>query len=146
MNSRAVFRGIPKVRAALPEPLSATTGPIIALDSLGQVTQINSKATKRDHMPRFGSNPEDKLSSMRARQMSAPTPPPMSEAACLEPHLCVAEIADRWGLSPDAVRKLFEREPGVIVLGGSRAGKRRYTTLRIPLSVVERVHRRLQRP
>ena len=59
----------------------------------------------------------------------------------------MAEVAELWNLSPDVVRKLFEREPGVLVLGdhGSRS-KRRYTTLRIPQSVVERVHRRLCNP
>ena len=64
-----------------------------------------------------------------------------------ERHYAVAEIAELWNLSLDVVRKLFEREPGVLVLGdhGSRS-KRRYTTLRIPQSVVERVHRRLCNP
>jgi hypothetical protein len=60
-------------------------------------------------------------------------------------HYTVAEIAALWSLSDDAVRKLFEKEPGVLVLGEShpRRGKRRYTTLRIPECVLERVHRRL---
>ena len=64
-----------------------------------------------------------------------------------ERHFAVGEVGKLWNLSPDAVRRLFEREPGVLVLGehGSRS-KRRYTTLRIPQSVVERVHRRLCNP
>jgi len=64
-----------------------------------------------------------------------------------ELHHTVAEVADRWKLSPDVVRRLFEREPGVLVIGdrGSRS-KRRYLTLRIPGSVMERVHRRLCNP
>ena len=64
-----------------------------------------------------------------------------------ERHFAVGELAELWSLSPDVVRKLFEREPGVLVLGdnGSRS-KRRITTLRIPQSVVERVHRRLCNP
>jgi hypothetical protein len=64
-----------------------------------------------------------------------------------ERHYAVGEVAELWNLCPDVVRKLFEREPGVLVLGdhGSRS-KRRYTTLRIPQSVVERVHRRLCNP
>lgn len=71
----------------------------------------------------------------------------LPEARFRERHYVVAEIAEMWSLSADAVRKLFEREPGVLVLGdyGSRS-KRRYTTLRIPQSVVERVHRRLCNP
>ena len=50
-----------------------------------------------------------------------------------------------WSLSADAVRKILENEPGVLVLGVAQPtrGKRRYTTLRIPEFVLERVHRRL---
>ena len=68
-----------------------------------------------------------------------------AEAAFAERHYTVAEIAAMWRLSPDAVRRLFEREPGVLVLRQNepRYAKRRYITLRIPASVVERVHRRL---
>jgi hypothetical protein len=59
-------------------------------------------------------------------------------------HYTVAEIGAILHLSDDAIRKLFEREPGVIVIGDSAPrGKRRYTTLRIPQSVWERVYRRL---
>jgi predicted transcriptional regulator len=61
-----------------------------------------------------------------------------------ERHYTVTEIAKMWNLSTDAVRRLFEKEPGVLVLGHSqgRVHKRRYATLRIPESVAERVHRR----
>ncbi len=63
-----------------------------------------------------------------------------------EQHLAVEEIAATWGLSRDFVRRLFEREPGVLILGnGATRSKRRYRTLRIPQSVAERVHRRLTR-
>jgi len=60
-------------------------------------------------------------------------------------HYSVAEIAFLWNLSSDKVRRLFEAEPGVLVLGGaqSRYGRRRHRTLRIPESVAERVYRRL---
>lgn len=59
-----------------------------------------------------------------------------------ERHYTVGEIAVMWNLSKDAVRRLFAKEPGVLVVGQdqSNAYKRRYTTLRIPESVVERVH------
>ena len=64
-----------------------------------------------------------------------------------ERHYSVDDVAEMWSLSPDPVRKLFEHEPGVLVLGNHGArSKRRYTTLRIPESVVERVHRRLCNP
>lgn len=62
----------------------------------------------------------------------------------IERHYAVTEIAEMWNLSPDKVRDLFEYEPGVLVLGErSPRHKRRYVTLRIPKSVVERVHSRL---
>ena len=57
--------------------------------------------------------------------------------------LTPAELADHWALSVDAVRRLFEREPDVLVFAQRRPGRRRYRTLRIPLSVAERVYRRL---
>ena len=60
-----------------------------------------------------------------------------------EPHFTVAELSEQWSLSRDAVRRMFEDEPGVLKLGDkSRPGRRRYTTLRIPRSVAERVYRR----
>jgi hypothetical protein len=58
-------------------------------------------------------------------------------------HWSVAEIATAWNLSEDSIRRLFANEPGVLVVGRQIKGsKRRYTTLRIPQSVVERVHSR----
>ena len=61
-----------------------------------------------------------------------------------ERHYAVTELAEMWNLSPDKVRDLFVNEPGVLAIGerGSRR-RRRYVTLRIPQSVVERVHSRL---
>lgn len=62
--------------------------------------------------------------------------------ACEERHYTVAEVAAMWNLSNDAVRRLFQNEPGVLIFANRiRGSKRRYTTLRIPLSVLERVHR-----
>jgi hypothetical protein len=63
-------------------------------------------------------------------------------------HYTVAEIASLWNLSDDAVRNIFEKEPGVLVIGDQRTSirKRRYMTLRIPADVLELVHRRLSRP
>ena len=61
-----------------------------------------------------------------------------------ERHYAVAEIAELWNLSADKVRELFENEAGVLVIGDrSPRHKRRYITLRIPRSVLERVHSRL---
>jgi hypothetical protein len=54
-----------------------------------------------------------------------------------------ADLADRWALSVDTVRRLFEREPDILIVTLRRPGRRRYRTMRIPLSVAERVYRRL---
>ena len=62
----------------------------------------------------------------------------------IERHYAVTEIAEMWHLSADKVRELFESEPGVLVIGERNPRrKRRYVTLRIPHSVLERVHHRL---
>jgi hypothetical protein len=63
--------------------------------------------------------------------------------ATLERHFSVSEISEIWSLSKDTVCRMFQNEPGVLVLSGRSSGrKRRYTTLRIPQSVLERVHRK----
>jgi hypothetical protein len=61
-----------------------------------------------------------------------------------ERHYAVIEVAEMWNLSPDKVREIFEHEPGVLVIGDrSPRCKRRYLTLRIPQTVLQRVHNRL---
>jgi len=84
---------------------------------------------------------------MRERHQAQGSPSRVSASlpSFAERHFTVAEIAAMWNLSPDSVRRIFEREPGVLALGGdgSTRHKGRYITLRIPESVVERVHRRL---
>lgn len=80
------------------------------------------------------------------RQQNVPSIP-TSEPKFAERHYSVGEVAELWGLSTDMIRKIFDQEPGVIALGnGTRLrGRRRYVTLRIPESVLQRVHRRLSR-
>jgi hypothetical protein len=95
-------------------------------------------------MHRNGHSLEDKQAWMRELQHPALSDPMSSSVDFQQKHYTVAEIGEMWSLSNDAVRKLFEGEPGVLVLGGSGSGgKRRYTTLRIPAPVVERVYRRM---
>ena len=61
-----------------------------------------------------------------------------------ERHLSPAELAEVWNLSEDTVRRMFEREPDVLIFENpDRVSSRRRRTLRIPESVAERVHRRL---
>jgi hypothetical protein len=60
----------------------------------------------------------------------------------IERHYTVAEVAILWNLSRDTIRRLFQNEPGVAILTtATRRGKRRYKTLRIPETVLLRVHR-----
>ena len=53
------------------------------------------------------------------------------------------QIAELWALSAHTIRRLFENEPGVLVIERPHIyGKRRYRTLRIPESVAQRVYHR----
>ena len=64
-----------------------------------------------------------------------------------EAHYTVDEISKLWKLSRDVVRKIFQGEPGVLVIGhDSSRGKQAYHTLRIPESVLARVYRRSCNP
>lgn len=63
-----------------------------------------------------------------------------------EKHYSVIEISKLWALSQKTVRRIFEREPGVIQWGSMEARhKRGYRTLRVPETVLLRVHRKLRR-
>ena len=63
----------------------------------------------------------------------------------LEKHYSVAELANLWELSERTIRRIFSREPGVLQITHSETKvKRGYSTLRVPETVVQRVHRRLQ--
>ena len=53
--------------------------------------------------------------------------------------LTVAEVGERLHIKDDTVRRRFMNEPGVIVISFPHKGKRLYRTLRIPVSVYERV-------
>ena len=87
---------------------------------------------------------------MRAIQQDFPTPERGNSQIpkFAVQHYTVGEIASLWRLSVDTIRRLFEGEPDVLVIEAQkpRFGRRRYSTLRIPQFVVERVHRRLSRP
>jgi AraC-like DNA-binding protein len=65
--------------------------------------------------------------------------------SAVERHYSVQEVAKFWKLSEDTVRRLFREEPGVMkisVQSGRR--KRHYVVLRVPESIVMRVHERLR--
>lgn len=61
-----------------------------------------------------------------------------------EKHYTVQEIAARWGLSDDTIRKIFRNEKGVLRNNGVKGrikGKR--WQISIPESVLQRVYTRL---
>jgi transcriptional regulator GlxA family with amidase domain len=63
----------------------------------------------------------------------------------VEKHYSVPELAKLWQLSEKTIRRMFEKEPGVIFWGVAESRfRRRYRTLRIPATVVLRVHRQLR--
>jgi len=63
-----------------------------------------------------------------------------------ERHYKPSEVAVLWLLNVETIRRMFQDEPGVVVLQGPiKKGKRPYKTIRIPQSVLTRVHKRLQR-
>ena len=56
----------------------------------------------------------------------------------------VDEVAKMMGFHRDTVMKLFENEPGVIILDRpTKMNKRRYRSIRIPYAVYERVTKRM---
>lgn len=57
----------------------------------------------------------------------------------------VAEIAAMTGFSRSTITRMFEREPGVMVLNRPESmHKQRYRSIRIPRTVYERVVNRLR--
>ena len=63
----------------------------------------------------------------------------------LERHFTISQVAELWGLSDNTVRRVFRDEPGVLrtQLPSLRTRKRQNVSLRIPESVVRRVHSKL---
>jgi hypothetical protein len=63
----------------------------------------------------------------------------------LERHFTIQEIAVMWSVSDNTARRTFCDEPGVLSFGSEeRLYKRGRKILRIPESVLLRVHRRLR--
>jgi AraC-like DNA-binding protein len=63
----------------------------------------------------------------------------------LERHYTLLQVAELWGWSDETVRRVFRDEPGVLrtALPSLRTRKRQNFALRIPESVLVRVHERL---
>jgi hypothetical protein len=72
--------------------------------------------------------------------------PPQADvvySVALERHYSVPEVAELWGISEKKVRDFFRRENGVLRWGSPETlRKRGYENLRIPQSVLIRVHQR----
>jgi hypothetical protein len=68
-----------------------------------------------------------------------------AEHPALEKHYSIDEVAALWRLSRQTVRRVFDGEAGVLRYGRGDSSRRRgYQTLRIPESVLVRVHGRLR--
>ena len=62
-----------------------------------------------------------------------------------EQHFSPAELGKLWHLSPHFIRHRFKDEPGVIRIDRpEEMHKRGYLTIRIPVSVAQRVHQQLR--
>ena len=70
----------------------------------------------------------------------------MEPPSAAERHYAPTDVAALWSLDVETIRRIFLREPGVVVLQSpAKKGRRQYRTIRIPQTVLERVHQRLQR-
>jgi hypothetical protein len=67
----------------------------------------------------------------------------VADSSVGEKHFAPAELAKIWGVSTVTIRRVFEKETGVLKFGRTHGRKRRYLTLRIPESVAVRVHAKL---
>ena len=68
-----------------------------------------------------------------------------AEPIPIERHFTAGEVAEIWQFDVETIRRLFENEPGVMVLQAPpKKNRRQYRTIRIPQTVLDRVHKRLQ--
>ena len=97
-------------------------------------------------MNRMNLEPEALTSGHATFHQSIPLTDAMQTGAIsLEHHCSVGELAKRWGWSENTIRRLFRKEPGVLkIVHPETRQKRRYTSIRIPERVAQRVHQRLQ--
>ena len=63
----------------------------------------------------------------------------------MERHSTPQEVAELWGVSCNTARRIFRDEPGVIEFGSDETRwSRKRKVMRIPRSVLIRVHERLR--
>lgn len=64
-------------------------------------------------------------------------------SVAIERHYSVPEVASLWSISEKTVRRLFDGEHGVLRWGSNESSRKRgYHNLRIPQSILIRVHNR----
>lgn len=64
----------------------------------------------------------------------------------MERHYTPQEIAETWQVSVNTIRRMFRGEPGVLEFGSDETRwSRKRKTLRIPASVLMRVHQQFHR-
>lgn len=59
-----------------------------------------------------------------------------------ERHYTITELAEMWNFSTEFVRQIVRGEPGVTEWVRQQPGRRRYSVVRVPHSVAERLYRR----
>ena len=70
---------------------------------------------------------------------------PLLPDVAFERHFKIGEIAELWHLEYKKVQRMFINEPGVFKeTQDGTLKKKRYTVLRVPESVVLRVHRKMR--
>ena len=88
----------------------------------------------------------EKFREWQPSHPATPRTPDIERSSILkdERHFTPQELSDMWKVSIQTIREIFQNEEGVLKIGrdGTRT-RRRYKTLRIPESVVDRVHTRL---
>jgi hypothetical protein len=63
-----------------------------------------------------------------------------------EKHFTCRQIGLDWGMHAETVRPLFEKLPGVLkIVHKATRTKRGYVSLRIPQTIVDRVHAQLSK-
>ncbi|MCU1330699.1 MAG: hypothetical protein JWN34_6069 [Bryobacterales bacterium] len=66
-----------------------------------------------------------------------------------EHHYTVQQLSEKWQVAANTIRNLFKDEPGVLKVSQPRLLTRKqkpHVTLRIPASVVERLHKQWSTP
>ena len=103
------------------------------------VISILQRADRRVYVHMWGSAENGRLLRACVDQNGADIGMNMSpDATALEPHYRISDLAERWIIGKEPVRKLCMNEPGVIKI---RLGKLiRHTTYSVPETVALRIY------